>query len=118
MAQEMLKSESGEGIEWELNMLKNLQGYIDDLPEKQLMPGDPNYDRYKCRTAWWSSVKGTLELLEARIPPEQTEVLAQIKELRDYISSIDFTYGKPRTKEEIDSATERLDTLVNLLSRE
>ncbi len=118
MTQEMLSGESSEGIEWEVNMLKNLQGYIDDLPEKQLMPGDPNYDRYKCRTAWWHSVKGALELLEGHIPPGQTEVLAQIKELRSYIEVIDFTYTKMRTKEEIDGANERLDKLVKLLSKE
>jgi hypothetical protein len=116
MTQEMLHSEQHKGIEWELNMLRNLQGFIDDLPEKQLMPGDPNYDKYKCRTAWWHNLHGTLELLEGRTPPEQTEVLAHIKEFTAYIDSIDFTYGKFRTKEEIDNATERLDKLVELLS--
>ena len=114
----MLNNEASEGIEWELDMLKKLRfEHRDDLPEKQLMPGDPDYDKYKCRTVWWQNVLRAVELLDGHIPPGRTDILAEIEDIKAYVASIDYTYGKPRTKEEIDGANERLDKLVGLLSK-
>ena len=37
--------------------------YRDDIPENILAPGDPDYDRYKCRTNFFSYVRSHIEEL-------------------------------------------------------
>lgn len=89
---------------------------IDDLPKKLLLPNDPNYDKYKCRTIRWTNISFRLQLLPLKLPSISDATKQEIKTFQEYIKSLD--YSEFRTKEEIDKANAYLENIITLLRAE
>lgn len=82
---------------------------IDDLPKERVIPGDPNYYKYKCRTAWWQGIKSNLSvLLEDGILDDQTK--ERVSSFLLWMSTVDFK--KFRTRDDINKANDILDIVI------
>ena len=86
----------------------------DDLPSERVLPSDPNYHRYKCRTNWWQGLRSMLRSIVKHGLISGEDVRRDVHAFIDYIDhGIDFS--KLRTREEIDKANHMLDAVIEAL---
>jgi hypothetical protein len=89
--------------------------YRFDLPEKELMPGDPDYGNYLCRA---SNTTGLLFQLEAAL--QGGEVSGELKtELRDEVTTLVGIINQPgrRTETDMERMHASLESLSHILSQ-
>lgn len=69
-----------------INLLKKLRHeFIDDLPQNELKSGDANYEKYKCRSAFFGLVSEILiDIAEAKIleDPQSKKVMEKYEKYR------------------------------------
>lgn len=79
--------------------------YRDDLPEEILVPGDPDYDRYKCRTNFFSFVRANIEELLSR------DILLEDEAIKRYLTyTAHERYWAARTTQE---DIEKVNTVIH-----
>lgn len=104
-----------EQLEFKKKVLEDFTRYrsdfIDDLPPAILKPGDENYDKYKCRTVFFSTVTLAISMLVAKNIIQKTD---EIKNFFHYVDNKDFS--KPATKEDINKINDILDFIIRNLS--
>ncbi len=98
--------------------------YIDDLPDHILKLDDPNYNYYKCRTAWWTNISGNAQLLLRENIINDSALSNEFQKFLDYIKTVQNHRQEQRaqgikhryTREEINGANAFLDKFIVYLS--
>ncbi len=98
--------------------------YIDDLPDHILKLDDPNYNYYKCRTAWWTNISGNAQLLLRENIINDFALRNEFQKFLDYIKTVQNHRQEQRaqgikhryTREEINDANAFLDKFIVYLS--
>ena len=107
--------EGAQEVQRHLDFLKKERDdCIDDLPKERVVPSDPNYHKYKCRTNWWQGILSRFRyLLEDGLIKDEGVSDSVEAFIKFAMEEIDFT--KFRVKEEIDQANEILDLVISHL---
>ncbi|OGI68461.1 hypothetical protein A2738_01085 [Candidatus Nomurabacteria bacterium RIFCSPHIGHO2_01_FULL_42_15] len=89
--------------------------YIEEIPSKRLRPEMPNYQRYKCRTVFFSNVLGVIMVLNTHELINNPEVKKQCEEFSRFCDTLRGT-ERFYTEEDVDIANRMLDSLIAELS--
>ncbi|OGI65989.1 hypothetical protein A3H53_00090 [Candidatus Nomurabacteria bacterium RIFCSPLOWO2_02_FULL_40_10] len=89
--------------------------YIEEFPLERLLPGMPNYHKYKCRTNFFNGVFTTIEYLKRIKLINSSETK---EECEEFLKFCDTIRGTKRfyTQVDIDKANKVLDVLIKELS--
>ena len=98
--------------------------YIDNLPDHILKLDDPNYNYYKCRTAWWTNISGNAQLLLREDVITNAVLRDNLQKFIEYVKVVQnhrreqMAQGAAHhyTREEISGANEFLDKFIVYLS--
>jgi len=99
-----------------LNALKKFRyDFIEELPDKILLPDMPNYHLYKCRTNFFNDISISILLIRSKGIKLSEEGERKCNEFMDYCKTL---RGKTTRyqREDIDKANEILDVLIKELS--
>src|SRR3989338_8689127 len=88
--------------------------YIDDLPPKRLLPGDPNYLLYKCRGNCFVGVMSRINRLVGMGVITNPTTITKVQEFNDYMRQRDWS--KFSTQADIDRLNTILDDMISELS--
>lgn len=81
---------------------------IDEIPAERVKMGDPNYNKYKCRTNWFnSSINGIDACMGQITDPLFSELEADLEFFRTKVD-----WQAMRTREEIDRVNGMLDKVI------
>lgn len=89
--------------------------YIEEFPSERLLPGMPNYHKYKCRTNFFNTVSGVILRLNQLKLINGSETKKGCEEFFKFCSSIRGT-KRFYTQEDINKANRVLDFLIKELS--
>ena len=99
--------------------------YINDLPANILKPGDTNYERYKCRGAWWTIISGNIQNAQKEGLFKDAHILQEVQNFLDYVKAVQAQRSKQMksdieyryTREDIEGADAFLDTFIAYFSK-
>ena len=89
---------------------------LDDLPPQRLLPGDPDYHRYKCRGNFWNAVAAKLENLRDFGIISGSQEADQIDGFISFLRTQAPKPSKFATKEDIDEINKLLDRAMEILA--
>ncbi|KKU07049.1 MAG: hypothetical protein UX10_C0016G0004 [Candidatus Magasanikbacteria bacterium GW2011_GWA2_45_39] len=98
--------------------------YIDEIPKGILKPGDPNYERYKCRGTWWTIISGNIQLARDQGIFKDAHILQAVQNFLEYIKIVQTRRSSQMKQgleyrysaEDIGGADAFLDTFITYLS--
>lgn len=99
--------------------------YLDEIPDHILKLGDPNYEYYKCRGAWWTITSGNIQnardaglLKDGAMQEEVQKFLDYVKAVQNHRKERMQQGGEYRyTHEDIDGANAFLDKFIAYFSQ-
>ena len=101
------------------NFLKNFSelrnNYLEDIPDEILQPEMPDYDRYKCRKAFFGRIASRAIRMQSEGIKLSGHAKEKYEEFNAYIETLRQA-NERITKNDIDKANVMLDILINELS--
>ncbi|MBI5229976.1 MAG: hypothetical protein HY981_01610 [Candidatus Magasanikbacteria bacterium] len=99
--------------------------YFDEIPKNILKPGDPHYEYYKCRGAWWTIISGNIQNARDNGLFKNTHIAQEVQKFLDYVKAVQTRRSAQMknelayryTREDINGANIFLDNFIAYLSR-
>lgn len=90
------------------------QNYIDEIPPNILLPGDPNYNKYKCRVGFFTTIMARLSRLRRVGIINEPSVIQEVDNFFQYVQ-VKMNKQEKTLPEDITEVNRVLDYFIEYL---